>query len=83
MDAVSVARASLAGLKAGQFHINCNLEGAALSIVCAGMSPQPSLFKAVAEIMFMGLVRIVALFVQKDWYDTILQSKRKDSLAKK
>jgi len=83
MDAVSVARASLAGLKAGQFHIGCNLEGAALSIVCAGMGPQPSLLKAVTEILFMGLLRIIALFVQKDWYSTILQIKRKDSQAKK
>jgi len=83
MDAVSVARASLAGLQAGQFHISCNLEGFALSIVCAGMAPQPSLSKAVTEILSMGLLRIVALFVQKDWYDTILQCKRKDSQAKK
>jgi len=83
MDAVSVARASLAGLQAGQFLITCNLEGAALSIVCAGMSPQPSLLMSVTEILSMGVLRIVALFVQKDWYDTILQCKRKDSQAKK
>lgn len=83
MDAMSVARATLAGLKAGQFYISCNLDGAALSIVCAGMGPQPSLLKGVLEITSMGIMRIVALFVQKDWYDTILQHKRKESQAKK
>lgn len=79
---MTVARAALAGLKAGQFHINCNLEGAALSIACAGMSPQPSLLVGVTEILSMGVCRIVALFVQRDWYATILRMKRKDSKAK-
>ena len=83
MDAVSVARASLAGLKAGDFHISCNLEGAALSLLCSGMGPQPLLWKAVTEVLSMGLLRIVALFVQKDWYDVILQAKRKEAEAKK
>lgn len=82
LDAMTVARAALAGLKAGQFHINCNLEGAALSIACAGMSPQPSLLVGVTEILSMGVCRIVALFVQRDWYATILRMKRKDSKAK-
>lgn len=83
MDAVRVARASLAGLKAGDFHIYCNLEGFALSILCSGMSPQPTLWKAMAEILIMGLLRVVALFIQKDWYDIILQTKLKESRAKK
>lgn len=83
LDAVSVARASLAGVKAGRFQISCNLEGAALSVVCAGMSPQPTLVMGVVEIVSMGLMRIIALFVQKGWYDTILQHKRKDRRAKK
>lgn len=83
LDAVSVARASLAGVKAGRFQISCNLEGAALSVVCAGMSPQPTLVIGVVEIVSMGLMRIIALFVQKGWYDTILQHKRKDRRPKK
>lgn len=83
MDPVSVARSALTGLKAGHFHIDCNFEGAALSLVCAGMSPQPSFLRALTEILSMGILRVVALFVQKSWYDTILQAKQKECQPKK
>ncbi|KAG0556442.1 hypothetical protein KC19_11G054400 [Ceratodon purpureus] len=83
MDSMSVARATLAGLKAGNFHIYCNLEGFALSLLCSGMGPQPSLWKAMAEVLIMGVLRVVALFIQRDWYAVILQSKPKEAQAKK
>jgi hypothetical protein len=80
---VDLDQKTMPELKAGNFHINCNLEGAALSLLCSGMGPQPSLGKAMAEVLTMGVLRVVALFVQKDWYDAILQTKRKESRAKK
>ncbi|CAM6017836.1 unnamed protein product [Sphagnum balticum] len=76
MDALAVARNALCGIKAGQFSVHCNFEGLIISTVGAGMSPQPSWSRAVLEVMTMGLLRIVAFFVVRGWYTTILLSQQ-------
>jgi hypothetical protein len=45
-----------------------------LGVVGAGMSPQHSLPLAVLEVMTTGFFHIVAFFVLRGWYDTILSS---------
>jgi 3-dehydrosphinganine reductase len=74
LDSMSVARSTLHGLKAGHFSISCNFDGLMLSVVGAGMSPQHSLPLAVLEVMTTGFFHIVAFFVLRGWYDTILSS---------
>ncbi|CAM6045904.1 unnamed protein product [Sphagnum compactum] len=74
LDSMSVARSTLYGLQAGQFSISCNFDGLMLSVMGAGMCPQHSLPLAVLEVMTTGFFHIVAFFVLRGWYDTILSS---------
>eukprot|EP01018_Ginkgo_biloba_P008171 Gb_02700 [translate_table: standard] len=71
MEAAEVAEKTLSGIKSGKFMITCNFDGFMLSIVTAGMSPQPSAAMAFIEVVAAGLMRIVALFILWSWYGTV------------
>lgn len=71
MTADDVAKKALDGIKASRFFVTCNSMGQLLSIATAGMSPQRSLRMAVIEVLSIGVTRLVALFVQWDWYKSI------------
>lgn len=70
MKADEVAKKSLNGIQSGTFIVPCNLEGFLLSIANAGLSPQMSYLMAFVEVMSVGLVRLVGLFFQWNWYGT-------------
>ncbi|KAK7303271.1 hypothetical protein RJT34_14174 [Clitoria ternatea] len=71
MKAEEVAKKALDGIKRGSFVISCNLEGVALSIATAGLSPQRSFLMAFVEVVAAGILRIVALGIQWGWYGSI------------
>lgn len=71
MKAEDVAKKALNGIKSGSFIVPCNFEGLLLSIATAGLSPQRSFAMAFIEIVAAGLVRLVALFFQWNWYGSI------------
>ncbi|XP_075506770.1 3-dehydrosphinganine reductase TSC10A [Primulina tabacum] len=71
MKADEVAKKSLNGIKSGTFIVPCNLEGLLLSIATAGLSPQRSYLMAFVEIMTAGIVRLVGLFFQWNWFESI------------
>ncbi|XP_027363706.1 3-dehydrosphinganine reductase TSC10A isoform X1 [Abrus precatorius] len=71
MKAEEVARKALDGIKCGNFIISCNLEGIALSLATAGLSPQRSFLMAFVEVVAAGILRIVALCIQWSWYGSI------------
>lgn len=71
MKAEEVAKKTFEGIKSAAFIVPCNLEGALLSIATAGMSPQRSFVMAFVEVVAAGLVRLVALFFQWNWYNGI------------
>ncbi|XP_027363714.1 3-dehydrosphinganine reductase TSC10A isoform X2 [Abrus precatorius] len=81
MKAEEVARKALDGIKCGNFIISCNLEGIALSLATAGLSPQRSFLMAFVEVVAAGILRIVALCIQWSWYGSIEKwhSQRKGS----
>ncbi|KAF5784177.1 putative 3-dehydrosphinganine reductase [Helianthus annuus] len=74
MQADEVAKKALNGIKSGSFFVFCNLEGFFLSIVTAGFSPQRSYLMAFVEVIFSGVARIAALWVQRTWYGSIEKS---------
>ncbi|KAJ0736066.1 putative 3-dehydrosphinganine reductase [Helianthus annuus] len=74
MQADEVAKKALNGIKNGSFFVFCNLEGFFLSIVTAGFSPQRSYLMAFVEVIFSGVARIWALWVQRTWYGSIEKS---------
>ncbi|KAK9161242.1 hypothetical protein Syun_007583 [Stephania yunnanensis] len=78
MKADDVARKALNGIKSGSFFVPCNFEGLMLSLATAGMSPQKSALMAFVEVIAAGLLRIVALFFQWNWYDSIAKWNRKN-----
>ncbi|CAJ1957069.1 unnamed protein product [Sphenostylis stenocarpa] len=59
------------GIKCGSFIVSCNLEGIALSIATAGLSPQRSFLMAFVEVIAAGILRIVALGMHWSWYGSI------------
>ncbi|CAB4283583.1 unnamed protein product [Prunus armeniaca] len=71
MKAEEVAKKAFEGIKSASFIVPCNLEGVLLSIATAGMSPQRSFVMAFVEVVAAGLVRLVALFFQWNWYNGI------------
>lgn len=71
MQAHEVAQKALNGIKSGCFIVPCNFEGFLLSIVTSGLSPQRSYIMAFVEVIFVGVVRIVALCFQRTWYEII------------
>jgi 3-dehydrosphinganine reductase len=71
MQVDEVAKKALDGIKSGSFFVACNFEGFLLSIATAGLSPQRSYFMAFVEVIFVGVVRIVALCFQMTWYRSI------------
>ncbi|OWM69842.1 3-dehydrosphinganine reductase TSC10A-like [Punica granatum] len=71
MKAEDVAKKALSGIKSGSFIVPCNFEGLLLSIATAGLSPQRSFVMAFFEVIAVGLVRLLALFFQWNWYRTI------------
>ncbi|KAL4559312.1 hypothetical protein LXL04_031450 [Taraxacum kok-saghyz] len=75
MKADEVAKKAWDGIKSGSFIVPCNLEGFALSIATAGLSPQRSVFMAFLEVVSAPLFRIVALCIQFSWYGIIEKEK--------
>ncbi|GAA0162275.1 reductase [Lithospermum erythrorhizon] len=71
MKANDVAKLSLAGIKSGRFFVPCNLEGFALCLATAGMSPQRSVLMALIEVTAAGIMRFVALCYLWVWYSSI------------
>ncbi|CAH9080595.1 unnamed protein product [Cuscuta europaea] len=71
MKAEEVAKKAWDGIKSGSFFVPCNIEGYALSIATAGLSPQSSFFMAFVEVFAAGIMRIVALCFQWNWYGII------------
>lgn len=79
MKTNEVAKICLDGIKAGKFTVTCHFIGFLLSIASSGMSPQGSVWLAFIEVMFGGLIRLIGLYFQWEWYKTI----EKWSIAKK
>ncbi|OMO73697.1 Short-chain dehydrogenase/reductase SDR [Corchorus capsularis] len=71
MKADKVAKIALKGIRSGTFIVPCNLEGHALAIATAGLSPQRSFLMASVEVLCIGFLRIVALYFQWNWYKDI------------
>ncbi|KAL3812674.1 hypothetical protein ACJIZ3_013942 [Penstemon smallii] len=71
MKADDVAKKSLDGIQSGSFVVPCNFEGFLLSIATAGLSPQRSYLLAFVEVMTAGIIRLVGLFFQWNWYGSI------------
>lgn len=71
MKAEDVAQKAFDGIKCGSFIISCNLEGFALSLATAGLSPQRSFLMAFLEVVAAGIIRIVALCFQWSWFGSI------------
>ncbi|VVB15156.1 unnamed protein product [Arabis nemorensis] len=79
MKSKKVAKICLDGIKAGKFTVTCHFIGFLLSIASSGMSPQRSAWHAFIEVMFGGLIRLISLCFQWDWYNTIKKvSKQKN-----
>ncbi|GAA0140766.1 reductase [Lithospermum erythrorhizon] len=68
MKANEVAKIALSGIRSGRFFIPCNLEGFALCLATAGMSPQRSVLMALIEVIGAGIMRIASLCFQWSWY---------------
>lgn len=66
-----VAQKALDGIRHGRFIIYCNLEGLALALATAGLSPQRSFLMAFVEVVTAGILRIAALCFQWNWYGSI------------
>ncbi|KAL2940132.1 3-dehydrosphinganine reductase TSC10A [Bienertia sinuspersici] len=71
MKADEVAKKSIDGIKKGSFFITCNFEGQLLSVATAGLSPQRSYLVAFVEVLTAGVLRLVALIFQWNWYGSI------------
>ncbi|WJX22763.1 3-dehydrosphinganine reductase tsc10a [Trifolium repens] len=71
LKADEVAQKAFDGIRHGSFMISCNLEGIALSLATAGLSPQRSFLMAFVEVVAAGIFRIAALCFQRNWYGSI------------
>lgn len=71
MKADAVAKKAFDGIRSGSFIVPCNFDGQMLAIATAGLSPQRSFLMAFLEVVFVGLLRLVALFLQWNWYGKI------------
>ncbi|MBA0574777.1 hypothetical protein Golob_024850 [Gossypium lobatum] len=71
MKAEEVAKITIQGIKSGSFSIPCRLDGRAVAIATAGLSPQTSFLMASIEVVFAGLFRFVALLLQWRGYEII------------
>ncbi|KAL4279586.1 hypothetical protein GQ457_03G034020 [Hibiscus cannabinus] len=71
MTAEEVAKVTIKGIKSGSFSIPCRLDGRALAMATAGLSPQRSFLMASIEVVFAGLFRFVGLLFQWNWYRII------------
>ncbi|KAG5630484.1 hypothetical protein H5410_002201 [Solanum commersonii] len=69
MKADEVAKKALNGLKSGNFTVPCNFEGFFLSLATSGLSPQRSFLMAFIEVIAAGILRVVGLCFQWNWYD--------------
>lgn len=71
MKADQVAKKAMDGIKSGSFIVPCNFEGQLLSIATAGLSPQRSFLMAFIEVVFAGVIRLIALCFEWNWYRSI------------
>ncbi|PRQ24471.1 putative 3-dehydrosphinganine reductase [Rosa chinensis] len=71
MKAEEVAKKALDGIKSASFIVPCNFVGLLLSIATAGLSPQRSFIMAFVEVATAGIIRIIALGFQWNWYTYI------------
>ncbi|KAI7754173.1 hypothetical protein M8C21_012591, partial [Ambrosia artemisiifolia] len=60
MNVDKVAKIALNGIKSGTFFVPCNFMGFWLAVGTAGASPQRSCLMAFVEVVFTGVLRIVA-----------------------
>lgn len=79
MKAEDVAKKTLDGIKSGSFNVSCGFEGFMLSIATAGLSPQSSSLAAFAEVLGAGIMRLVGLYTQWNWYSIIENHAKKQS----
>lgn len=79
MEPEDVAKTILSGLKSGQFFIPCNFEGLALALATAGVAPHTSVARGCLEVMLAGVMRVVAMFLLRDWYVVIMDWHHKQS----
>ncbi|TYI82801.1 hypothetical protein E1A91_D05G247000v1 [Gossypium mustelinum] len=71
MKAEEVGKITIQSIKSGSFSIPCRLDGRAVAIATAGLSPQTSFLMASIEVVFAGLFRFVALLLQWRGYEII------------
>ncbi|KAH1065298.1 hypothetical protein J1N35_030285 [Gossypium stocksii] len=71
MKAEEVGKITIQGIKSGSFSIPFRLDGQAVAIATAGLSPQTSFLMASIEVVFAGLFRFVALLLQWRGYEII------------
>ncbi|KAK5832154.1 hypothetical protein PVK06_015954 [Gossypium arboreum] len=71
MKAKEVGKITIQGIKSGSFSIPCRLDGQAVAIATAGLSPQTSFLMASIEVVFAGLFRFLALLLQWRGYEII------------
>ncbi|KAG4200709.1 hypothetical protein ERO13_A05G230350v2 [Gossypium hirsutum] len=71
MKAEEVGKITIQGIKSGSFSIPCRLDGQAVAIATAGLSPQTSFLMASIEVVFAGLFRFLALLLQWRGYEII------------
>ncbi|CAA7411118.1 unnamed protein product [Spirodela intermedia] len=64
---------ALDGIKSGKFLVTCNQVGSILSLTTADEAPANSVLAAFSEVVFAGVMRLIALFILHGWYSTIVK----------
>ncbi|KAK8552234.1 hypothetical protein V6N13_120646 [Hibiscus sabdariffa] len=77
VKAEEVAKTTIQGIKSGSFSIPFGVDGRAVAIATAGLSPQRSFFMASIEVVFGGAFRFAALLLE--WYTYGIIEKNKIS----
>ncbi|CAA6673858.1 unnamed protein product [Spirodela intermedia] len=57
----------------GKFLVTCNQVGSILSLTTADEAPANSVLAAFSEVVFAGVMRLIALFILHGWYSTIVK----------
>ncbi|KAK8642813.1 hypothetical protein V6N13_012145 [Hibiscus sabdariffa] len=77
VKAEEVAKITIQGIKSASFSIPFGVDGRAVAIATAGLSPQRSFFMASIEVVFAGVFRFAALLLE--WYTYGIIEKNKIS----
>ncbi|GMI90926.1 TSC10A [Hibiscus trionum] len=75
MEAEEVAKITMEGIKSGSFSIPFGVDGRAVAIATAGLSPQRCYIMASIEVLFAGLFRFAALLLEWNTYEIIEKNK--------